>query len=69
MDSYSSSFGYKHKYGELKLENLSRICGKERWDMDALERAECLNDDVTVIAYLILFIFYMVLFSTMEVRR
>jgi hypothetical protein len=69
MDSYSSSFGYKHKYGQLGFENLSKICGKERWEMDALERAECLSDDVTVIAYLMLFIFYVVLFSTMEVRR
>ena len=69
MDSYSSSFGYKYKYGELRLNNLSKLCGKERWEMNALERAECLDDDVTVIAYLMLFIFYVVLFSTMEVRR
>lgn len=69
MDSYSSSFGYKHKYDELRLNNLSKLCGKKRWEMNALERAECLDDDVTIIAYLMLFIFYVVLFSTMEVRR
>lgn len=68
MDSYSSSFGYKHRYAS-GINNLSELCGKERWEMDALERAECLNDDITVIAYLVLFIFYVMLFSTMEVRR
>ena len=70
MDSYSSSFGYKHRYAYASgINNLSELCGKERWEMNALERSECLNDDITVVAYLVLFIFYVVLFSTMEVRR
>lgn len=66
MDSYSSSFGYKYKTSD----NMSSNCiVKERWEMNAMERAECLTDDITVVAYFMLFVFYIVLFSSLETRR
>lgn len=66
MDSYSSSFGYNYKTNH----NLSSNCIiKKTWEMDAMERAECLNDDITIIAYFILFVFYIALFSSLEIRR
>lgn len=75
MDSYSSSFGYKHKYGngnvnvDANSKYISELCKKEKWQMNALEQSECLSDDITVIAYLMLFIFYIMLFSSLELRR
>jgi hypothetical protein len=64
MDSYSSMLGYKHNVGG-EMVNLSIECGRERWQMDALERAECLSDDITVLVYFMLLVFYLLLFSSL----
>lgn len=68
MDSYSIMLGHKNKAGH-EFANLSNKCGRERWQMDALERAECLSDDMTVLCYFMLFVFYFLMFSSLEVRR
>ena len=66
MDSYSSSFKYNYKTNN----NISSECIiKKRWEMNAMERAECLSDDITIVAYFILFVFYIALFSSLEIRR
>jgi hypothetical protein len=65
MDSYSSTFKYKTKM----IDNLSANCGREKWEMNAIEQAECVQDDITILVYFMLFVFYMLLFSSLETRR
>lgn len=68
MDSYSASL---NRNAFALNVNISEICknGKVTWEMNALERSECLSDDITVIAYFMLFIFYILLFSSLDLEN
>ena len=68
MDSYSASL---NRNAFALNVNIPEICenGKVTWEMNTLERSECLSDDITVIAYFMLFIFYIFLFSSLDLEN
>ena len=68
MDSYSASL---NRNAMALNVNIPEMCKSDKvtWEMNALERSECLSDDITVIAYFMLFIFYIFLFSSLDLEN